>query len=40
LVAEATTMRNGIKVPIQIEFTNVHIEGDNKILIQMVQGDI
>ena len=40
LVAEATTMRNGIKAALQAGFTDIHIEGDNKILIQAVQGHI
>jgi len=40
LVAEATTMRNGIKVAVQTGFANVHIEGDNNILIQAVLGRV
>jgi len=40
LVAEATIMRNGIKAAIQACFTNSHIEGDSKILVQAVQGHI
>lgn len=40
LVAEATAMRNGIKAALQAGFTDIHIEGDNKILIQAVQGHI
>jgi len=40
LVAEATTMRNGIRATIQASFTNIHIEGDNKIFIQVVQGHV
>jgi len=37
LVAKATTITNGIEAAIQIGFTNINIEGDNKILIQAVQ---
>jgi len=40
LVAEATAMRNGIRAAVQAGFTNIHIEGDNKVLIQEVQGQI
>jgi len=40
LVAEATAMRNGIKVAVQSGFTNIQIENDNSILIQPVQGHI
>ena len=40
LVAEATAMRNGLRAAITAGFTNIHIEGDNKILIQSVQGRI
>ena len=40
LVAEATAMRNGLRAVVQAGFTNIHIEGDNKILIQAVQGCI
>ena len=40
LVAEATTMRNGIKAALQAGFTDIHIKWDNKILIQAVQGHI
>jgi len=32
-VAEATTMRNGIRAALQVSFKNIHAEGDNKILI-------
>jgi len=38
LVAEVTTMQNGIKTGVQAGFTNTQIEGDNKILIQSIQG--
>ena len=31
-------MQNGIKAVVQAGFTNIHIEGDNKTLIQAVQG--
>jgi len=34
------TMRNGIKATMQAGFENTHIEGDNKILIQAVKGQI
>ena len=40
LVAEATAMRNSIKAAIQAGFTDIHIEGNNKILIQALQGHI
>ena len=40
LVAEATTMRDGIKDAIQAGFTDIHIEGDNRTLIQAVRGRI
>jgi len=40
LVAEATAMRNGIKVAIQAGFANVHIEEDNNFLIQAVLGRV
>ena len=40
LVAEATAMRNGLQVAVKAIFTNIHIEGDNKILIQALQGCI
>jgi len=33
-------MHNGIKEAIQVEFTDIHIEGDNNIFIQAVQGKI
>ena len=39
-IVEATAMRNGIKAAVQVGFTNTHIEGDNKTLIQAVQGHI
>jgi len=38
LVAEATTMRNGVKPAVQTGFKNVDVESDNKIIIQAVQG--
>jgi len=40
LVAEATAMRNGLRAAIEAGFSNIYIEGDNKILIQAVQGRI
>ena len=40
LVAEVTIMRNGIGVAVQVGHTNIHIEGNNKILIQVVEGHI
>ena len=40
LIAEATAMRNGLRAAIEAGFSNIHIEGDNKILIQAVQGRI
>jgi len=40
LVAEATTMEHGIKATVQARFINIHIEWNNNILIQVVQGRI
>jgi len=40
LVVEATKIRNGINAAVQAGYTDIHIEGDNKILIQVVQGYI
>ena len=40
LVPEATAMRNGLRPAVKAGFSNIHIEGDNKILIQAVQGCI
>ena len=40
MVAEAIAMRNGLKAIVQAGFIDVHIEGDNKILMQAVQGHI
>jgi len=40
LVAEVTTMQNDIRIAVQAAFTNIQIEGDNKILIQAIQGHI
>lgn len=40
LVAEATALRNGIHAAVQAGFTHIQIEGDNKTLIQAVQGRI
>jgi len=40
LIAEATAMRNGLRAALEAGFSNIHIEGDNKILIQAVQGRI
>ena len=39
-MAEATTMRNGLKAAIHAGFTDIHIEGDNRILFQVVKGQI
>lgn len=39
-MAEATAMHNGIKTVVQTGFTNIHIEGDNNILIHAMQGKI
>jgi len=40
LVAEATSMRNGLRAVVKAGFKNIFIEGNNKILIQEVQGHI
>lgn len=39
-MAEATAMRNGIKAVAKAGFTNIHIEGDSRILIQAVKRQI
>ena len=39
-MAEATAMCNGLKAVIQARFMDIHIEGDNRILIQAVKGQI
>ena len=39
-MAEATAMHNGLQAAVQAGYTNIHIEGDNKILIDAVQGRI
>jgi len=39
-VAEVTALRNGLKVAVQVGFTDIHIEGDNRILIQAVKRKI
>jgi len=36
LVAKATIMRNGIRATIQVGITNIRVERDNKVLIQVV----
>jgi len=40
LVAGVTAMRNSLKVAVQASYTNIQIEGDNKALIQAMQGHI
>jgi len=37
LVVEATAMRNGLGAAVHASYTNIHLEGDNQILIQAVQ---
>jgi len=39
-MVEAIAMRKGIRAAVQAGFTKIHIEEDNKILIQAVQGHI
>ena len=39
-MAKATAMQNGIKAAIQAGFTDIQIEGDNRILMQAVQRKI
>ena len=39
-MAEATTMRNGIRAAVQAEFMDIHIEGHNRILIQALKRKI
>jgi len=38
LVADATAMRNGLRAAVHAGYTNLHLEGDNQVLIQAVQG--
>lgn len=40
LVAEATALRNGVQAAVQAGFKNIHIEGDNRTLIQAVLKEI
>ena len=40
LIAEVTTMRQGVYTAIQSSYKNILIEGDSKIVIQVVQGEI
>ena len=40
MIAEATAMRIGLRAALEAGFSNIHIERDNKILIQAVQGRI
>ena len=40
LVAEATAMQNGVRATLQAGFKNIHVEGDNKILIQAFKDQI
>jgi len=40
LVAEAAAMRNGIKAAVHNGFQNIHVEGDNKTLIQALTDQI
>jgi len=40
LLAKATVMRNDMKAALQARFTVIYIEGDNKILVQALQGHI
>ena len=40
LIVEVMTMRNRIKAAVQAGFTDIRIEGDNKIFIQAVQSHI
>jgi len=39
-VVEAIAMRNGMKPALQGGFKNIHVEGDNKILIQVINDQI
>jgi len=40
LITEATTMRNAIKAATNMGFKNIIVEGDNKIVIQSIQGEV
>jgi len=40
LVAEARALRDGLQVAIQAGIRNLNIEGDNKIVIQAIEGKI
>jgi len=38
LIAEVMAMRNGLQAAVQVGYTNIQIERDNKILIHAIQG--
>ena len=40
LVVETTAMRDGIKTTVDLGFKHIIIEGDNKLVIQSVQGEV
>ena len=40
LIAETTAMRNGLQAAVQAGYANIQIEGDNRVLIQAIQGCI
>lgn len=40
LVAESTTMHNGVHVIIQAEYRSIVLKGDNQVLIKAIKGDI
>ena len=37
LVAETTTIKNGIKDVLQVDYCRIQVEGDNKIIIKAMQ---
>ena len=40
LLFEATTLRDGLKAVLDPGYKHLHIEGDNRIVIDAVKGDI
>ena len=40
LAVEATIMRDGIKAAVDLEFKHIIVEGDNKLVIQSIQGEV
>jgi len=40
IVVEATAMRGGVKEAIDMGFKHIIVEGDNKMVIQLIQGEV